>query len=346
MILCISHSGDFYTIDIVINTLRKLGKEVVRLNSDTFSDQISFHYTAGLEGFEVTLTSEGKTFSAKDIEAVWYRKLWKITVPEELDECYSGIFQQEYSIMRNLFFESIPNVFWMNPMALDHRVSQNKLEQLRIASSCGIDIPESIFTNDAEKVQTFFHEKCHGNMIAKLHGSLSRSMKGDAPFFPTTLITEDNLIHLDSLCYCPMIFQRMIPKEYELRIIYVDGIFFTGKIDATASETGKIDWRAANDLSGWEKYTLPPEVCSSLTNMMLKMGLFFGAIDMIRQKDGRYIFLEVNPQGEWGMLQRDLDYPIGEAIAEKLVSKTKQLDTIENNTVIPFLEEIALLYKL
>ena len=339
MILCISHSGDFYTIDIVINTLKKLGEEVIRLNSDTFSDQLSFHYSASSEGVEVILTTEGKTFSAKDIEAVWYRKLWKINVPEELDGSYSGIFQQEYSIMRNLFFESIPNIFWMNPIALDHRISQNKLEQLRIASSCGIDIPESIFTNNANKVKTFFYEKCQGNMIAKLHGSLSRSMKGDAPFFPTTLITEENLIHLDSLCYCPMIFQRMIPKQYELRIVYIDGIFFTGKINATESEKGKIDWRAANDLSAWEKYVLPIEICSSLTNMMQEMGLFFGAIDMIRQKDGQYIFLEVNPQGEWGMLQRDLDYPIGETIAEKLVSKTKQLDTNENNNAIPFLIE-------
>lgn len=339
MILCISHSGDFYTIDIVINKLKELGKEVVRLNSDTFSDQLSFHYSAGLEGVDVTLTAEGKTFSAKDIEAVWYRKLWKINVPKELEESYAGIFQQEYSIMRNLFFESVPNIFWMNPMALDHRVSLNKLEQLRIASSCGIDIPESIFTNDAQKVMTFFYEKCQGNMIAKLHGSLSRSMNGDAPFFPTTLITVENLIHLDSLCYCPMIFQRMIPKEYELRIVYVDGIFFTGKINTTTSEKGKIDWRAANDLPAWEKYTLPLRICNLLTKMMQKMGLFFGAIDMIRQKDGRYIFLEVNPQGEWGMLQRDLDYPIGETIAEKLISKTKQLDTIENNAATPFLIE-------
>lgn len=55
--------------------------------------------------------------------------------------------------------------------------------------------------------------------------------------------------------------------------------------------------------------------------MMQKMGLFFGAIDMIRHQDGRYIFLEVNPQGEWGMLQRDLSYPIGETIAEKLVAR-------------------------
>ena len=39
------------------------------------------------------------------------------------------------------------------------------------------------------------------------------------------------------------------------------------------------------------------------------------------QKNDEYIFLEVNPQGEWGMIQRDLGYPIGETIAEKLVAR-------------------------
>jgi hypothetical protein len=31
------------------------------------------------------------------------------------------------------------------------------------------------------------------------------------------------------------------------------------------------------------------------------------------------VFLEVNPHGEWGMLQRDLGLPIGEAIAAALI---------------------------
>jgi glutathione synthase/RimK-type ligase-like ATP-grasp enzyme len=122
-----------------------------------------------------------------------------------------------------------------------------------------------------------------------------------------------------------MIFQCNIEKQYELRIIYVDGAFFTGKINATQSIDGKTDWRNMKDLIAvWETYTLPNKLEQQLTSMMKSMGLYFGAIDMIRQTDGQYIFLEVNPQGEWGMLQRDLAYPIGETIADKLVERTKQ----------------------
>ncbi|MGH2664296.1 MvdC/MvdD family ATP grasp protein [Flavobacterium sp.] len=322
MILCISHSNDYYTVDIVIKRLKELGKEVYRFNSDDFSNKLNFDYTGSSEGVSVTIQTPDLIFSSNDIEAVWYRKLWGITLPEDLDTSFHNIYVQEYSTMRNLFFGSLKNIPWMNPMNKDHEIAENKLEQLRLANESGLQIPESLFTNDAKKVKDFFYSVCKGNMIAKLHGSLSRSMSGDTPFFPTTLIEETDLDNLDTLGYCPMIFQRNIAKAYELRIIYVDGVFFTGKINAETSVKGKTDWRVADDVSlAWEPYVLPEEIGKRLTVMMKKMELFFGAIDMIRQKDGQYVFLEVNPQGEWGMIQRDLDYPIGETIAEKLVAR-------------------------
>lgn len=322
MILCLTHSKDYYTIDIVLNKLRALGKEAYRIDTDLFSDQLIFDFNGDNNTFNSTIQTENYSFSLKDVEAVWYRKLWAITPPSELDPAFREIFTQEYITMRNIFFESLQHVPWMNPMMIDHEIGNNKLIQLKIAAQNDIHIPESLFTNDSSKVREFFHEKCNGQMIAKLHGALTRSMSGDVPFFPTTLITEDNLNQLDTLRYCPMIFQKLIEKSYELRIAYVDGVFFAGKINTEESIRGKTDWRVASDITFfWEHYELPVAVENALTKMMQQMGLFFGAIDMMRHKDGRYIFLEVNPQGEWGMLQRDLNYPIGETIAEKLIAR-------------------------
>jgi len=52
---------------------------------------------------------------------------------------------------------------------------------------------------------------------------------------------------------------------------------------------------------------------------MLDLGLVFGAVDLICTPAGEYVFLEVNPGGEWGMLERDLGLPISEAIAAALL---------------------------
>lgn len=322
MILCLTHSNDFYTIDIVMKRLKELGKEAYRLNSDLFSPKISFDYSLSNHKSNIHIKDGDYNINSGDIEAVWYRKLWTAQVPKELDDDFKEIYFQEYHTMRNIFFESLKELPWFNPIAKDQEISNNKFGQLSMAINSGIDIPKSLFTNDQEKVKNFFFEECNKQMIAKLHGALSRSMAGDTPFFPTTQINESNLEDLATLIYCPMIFQEMIPKAYELRAVYVDGEFFTGKINAAKSERGKTDWRIATDIYfGWEPYQLPDHVAKSLTKMMKQMNLFFGAIDIIRHQDGRYIFLEVNPQGEWGMLQRDLQYPIGETIAEKLVSR-------------------------
>lgn len=51
---------------------------------------------------------------------------------------------------------------------------------------------------------------------------------------------------------------------------------------------------------------------------MSKLGLVFGAVDLICTPSGELVFLEVNPGGEWGMLERDLGLPISEAIADAL----------------------------
>jgi glutathione synthase/RimK-type ligase-like ATP-grasp enzyme len=53
---------------------------------------------------------------------------------------------------------------------------------------------------------------------------------------------------------------------------------------------------------------------------MRRLGLAYGAIDLIETPEGGHVFLEVNPGGEWGMLEHDLGLPISEAIADALLN--------------------------
>ncbi len=332
MILCLSHTQDFYTIDIVQNAFRELGHDVYRLNTDDFSQELTFSYASQPDrSLSFTLHTRDRSFSSSDVSGVWYRKLWGVKPPPELDPQFQSIFYQEYTTMRDLFFDALRHVPWMNPIAQDHWIGGNKALQLELARRNGLEIPESLFTNDPEQVRHFFYETCKGQMITKLHGTLSRSMSGDTPFFPTTQVAEQDLEQLTGLPYCPMIFQELVPKAYELRIVYVDGEFFAGKIDASSSARGRTDWRIASDIPlVWQAYTLPEDIAGALDRMMKEMGLLFGAIDVIRHTDGRYIFLEVNPQGEWGMLQRDLGYAIGQTIASKLSARIPTTQPLMN----------------
>ncbi len=118
-----------------------------------------------------------------------------------------------------------------------------------------------------------------------------------------------------------MVFQERVEKERELRVAYVGGKFFAGAIDARRSARGATDWRRAEvgEVS-WEHAELPRDMDIPLASLMSRLGLDYGAIDLIQTPSGEHVFLEVNPGGEWGMLEHDLGLPIAEAIAEALLN--------------------------
>jgi len=209
--------------------------------------------------------------------------------------------------------EDIP---WINPYENERKIDGNKMLQLKIAKESNLTIPETIFSNDEQRITAFFHEFCNGKAVAKLHSLTAISMNGEN-LISTMVIEEATLEHIADITYCPMIFQPYIDKEYELRIVYIAGEFFTGKIN----NSDNADWRLAQENYAWSAYELPEKVKTGLASMMEKMGLYIGAIDMIRGKDGAYYFLEVNPQGEWGMLQKELGFPIAERIADNLIKR-------------------------
>jgi len=320
MILCITHSQDHYTIDLVQQHLEKLGYPSWRFNSDTFGTSYHIRYTVDKGPAQLRLHQQGRSIHAADISGVWYRKLWALNTPDQLDAAYLPVFNKEYNTSLHIFLDALRHKPWINKIAADHAVCSNKLWQLDAAQQSGLTVPHTLFSNQGDEVRAFY-EQCQGNIIMKLHGALSRSMSGGGAFFPTTRVTAADLAQLDSLAYCPMIFQECVPKAYELRIAYADGAFYTGKINAAQDANGQTDWRAANAQLPWEPYELPSAIQEKIYALMQRLDLCFGAIDMIRRPDGEYVFLEVNPQGEWGMLQKYLGYPIAQTIAEKLVNK-------------------------
>lgn len=315
MILCITHSQDFYNIDLFFEYLKNKNVPYFRLNSDRLNHLQRIRMNEDF--FELTDES-GNTLNSGEIKAVWHRKAWGITVPEELDTDYARIFLREYASLRYNLYTLLEGIPWINPLENENKIDGNKMHQLKLAKKNNLTIPETLFSNDAEQILKFFHEKCSGRMIAKLHGTISKSMGGEN-MLSTNIIDENSLENIEDIAYCPMIFQPYIEKAYELRIVYLAGEFFTGKINNSKN----VDWRVAQGHYFWSEYTLPNNIQTNLSAMMDEMGLYIGAIDMIRGKDGNYYFLEVNPQGEWGMLQKELNFPIAERIADNLIKRMK-----------------------
>ncbi len=318
-VLVLTHSDDAFTIDRVADGLRARGARPVRVDTDLFPTELSLSMRFDRDVTEHSLTLAGETFFASDVRAVYNRRVWKPRLDPDLDELYREGCSRESVTTLRAFLAGLSHARWIDP-PLTVTAAEDKPRQLREARAAGLTIPRTVITNDPARVRDFYRS-LGTPMVTKMLSPLSYGMQASAFFVHTSRVEPDDLDDLDSLRLCPMVFQELVPKRVELRVIYVAGRCFTGAIDASNSERAQVDWRRANpDEVRWERHELDSDITRRLHTLMERLGLTYGAADFIVKPDGEHVFLEVNPSGEWGMVEHDLGLPIGDALAAALVA--------------------------
>jgi glutathione synthase/RimK-type ligase-like ATP-grasp enzyme len=315
-VLCLTHSSDSYVPELIESCLANLGLKMVRMNTDSYplSIQLTAFQSNNRESGELTI--DGITHQLNDFIAVYFRKNMQANLATELDGKLLRQATKEATEAKNAILYALESVFWID-FPFDIQRAENKQLQLHVAKNVGLTIPNSLLSNDPSNVEKFYHQE-EGNIISKMLTPLTNFMQSASSFVYTSKVKKEHLSELASLRFCPMQFQQEIEKSYELRVIYVDGKCFTGKIATTAIiDENKPDWRRAtsNDFF-WQEYQLPKHVSEKINKLMNKLSLRFGALDLIKSTNDDYVFLEVNPCGEWGMLQQSLNLPIAENIAK------------------------------
>lgn len=322
IILLLTHSKDHYTIDHVERAIARKGCRPFRFNTDRFPQNIklSIHLNHGDISLSLQDENQEEIIHAVDIYSVWLRKIATPYIDPKMDTLLRNGCIKESKETLAIFLNELDTVRWIDHLPVVRRAG-NKLYQLRMAESIGIKTPKTLIANDPQKVRRFYRQ-LKGNIVAKMLTPLTQSMGGNNPFVHTNRIDWEMLKNLETLRFSPMVFQEWIPKEYELRIAYVNGQLFTGAVNCkNQDETpAQADWRTMDtETFKWEPFSVHGEFADKIRQLMKKIGLCFGALDVI-VKDGQYVFLEVNPSGEWGMLERDLDLPISNAIANALTA--------------------------
>lgn len=322
-VLLLTHCGDFYTVDLVSQALARRGVRAIRFNTDLFPSTVKLSSRAGDDRAALLYTEAGEQISAAEVRAVWARKLWSPRMADDLDERYRSMCVGESAAALEGFLDALHDARWVNDLQ-SQQAAENKQRQLRVAAGAGLRVPRTLVTNDPAAARQFFAET-EGQTVAKLLRPLTVSMDAAQPFVYTSRVREEDLACAETLRHSPMVFQELIPKARELRVAWVECEAFTGALDASGTSRGHTDWRrAAPGECRWQKAQLPAEVSSGLQALMSELGLVFGAVDLICTPSGEHVFLEVNPSGEWGMLERDLRLPISEAIAEALLGDSGQ----------------------
>jgi glutathione synthase/RimK-type ligase-like ATP-grasp enzyme len=167
-------------------------------------------------------------------------------------------------------------------------------------------------------VVTAFREECGGTIVFKALSQTLDLEPGKAAF--TGIVTDDILSSLDLIRHAPGIFQELVPKAYEIRLTVVADKMFAAKVMSQQSERTKLDWRTAPHDIKYEAIELSADIRDKVSAFMAETGLIYSCIDFIVTPEGRYVFLESNPRGQYLWIEHYTGMPITDAIADALIA--------------------------
>ncbi len=254
-------------------------------------------------------------FLLSNITGIWYRRGY---VPLRFEYSESSIVEinQHIKLEHNVIGNFIANKF--NSLPNINKIGQgntNKLLALDNAVKCGLNIPSTMITKEIN--DCFYLGK---NIITKSIGEslLINNSTGSSFYNETTIVQKDN-IDIDRR-YNYSLFQVEIQKQIELRIFHFFGKNYSMAIFSQENEKTKTDFRNY-DIENPNRnipYKIPKEVEHKINIFMELMDINSGSLDMIKTPNGEFIFLEVNPVGQYDMVSYPCNYFLHRLIAEKL----------------------------
>ena len=164
-------------------------------------------------------------------------------------------------------------------------------------------------TNDVEAARAFWREH-DGEVIFKQFLALPET------FRETRRLRPADEAFADSIAHAPVIFQRNIPAMADIGATAIGGTFYAAATDVRKAKYPQ-DVRM-NLVAKYEAHELPPERAEKLRQLMNQLGLVYGAIDLRLTPEGRYVFLEINPAGQFLYIEQATGQPIAAAVAQTL----------------------------
>jgi len=184
----------------------------------------------------------------------------------------------------------------------------------------GFEIPPTFVTRKKEKLYSF--QANHGNIITKAIQESLFFINNNSVYSNYTEEITDNSISSIEKEFFPSLFQKKLDKKYELRIFYLKGKCYSMAIFSQEDDKTSVDFRKYNKEKPNRNipYKLPLKIERKINNFMSLVRLDTGSIDLVVTKDNKYVFLEVNPVGQYDMVTKPCNYYLDKEIALSLVN--------------------------
>ncbi|MFG1685822.1 ATP-grasp ribosomal peptide maturase [Nonomuraea sp. NPDC049269] len=288
------------TADWVISALNERGVKVVRVDPADIGPGLSFdaRISADAHAWSGRLRTTSREVELTEISAVYYRRPspWRFDhLPQQ--ECDFAMAEARHGLGGLL--ANLANAAYVNhPSAITR--ADFKPAQLHVAAQLGLNIPPTLVTNDIDAARRFATE--HEPIIYKTFRGLPSSKDGRAGAIWTQRVNPDAFD--ETLSVTAHLFQAEVPKVADARVTVVGSRLFASRIETS---DGVLDWRRGD----WEKLThtpieIPDPIAAALGSYLASFELVFGCFDFALTGNGdvpeHWIWVECNPNGQWGWL--------------------------------------------
>jgi glutathione synthase/RimK-type ligase-like ATP-grasp enzyme len=310
MILVLSTARDEHAQTVMVE-LAKRGAPAQLLDLSEFPQRLALSMRYQNEERRFRFGCDGQAgLDLGSCGAVWWRRPQSPEVSARVTRSSHRLFALNESAEALQGLWHALDAFWMNDPAKDP-VAQRKAFQLRVAQDVGLEIPATLITNCPGAARTFVAERGYEQVIYKSFSATEQEWR------ETRLLRPEELELLENVQYAPVIFQEYVPAHVDLRITIVGDEIFPAAIHSQDTSY-KVDFRIDIQNARIEAASLPADVEARLRALMSRLGLVYGAVDMRRTPDGRHVFLEINPSGQWLFVEQISGQPITSALAALL----------------------------
>ncbi|SEW52250.1 grasp-with-spasm system ATP-grasp peptide maturase [Chitinophaga arvensicola] len=308
-ILILSQSHLEGTTDHVCQWLHHLQIPYLRLNGE---DLFRLQHLSDLPG-------------NAGVSTVWYRR--KISSFPAKYTLKQPDFSTQYTLKRFLvdefnglhsfLFYSIDRHKWLNdPISEDYL---NKLHVLALARQCGINTPFTDVVTSKTAIAQLLDS--YPELIVKPLSEciFLEDTEGGRYKMLTETISKENLRTVPEQFF-PSLIQEKITKKFEIRTFYLDGDCYSMAIFSQNNRKTKDDFRNYDHQrpNRTVPYQLPADLASKLDQLMKSLRFKTGSIDLMVDMQGNYHFLEINPEGQFGMVSYPCNYYLEKKLAQWL----------------------------
>lgn len=306
-VLVVTQADDM-TADAVIGELNSRGVPVARFDSADFPGNLTMAAEVGggrgISGRMVTAT---RTADLANVRSLYYRRPSAFSFPglSAQDARFAAV-QARYGLGGVL--TSLPGCLYVNhPHAIAD--AEFKPAQLSAAVALGFDVPPTLITNDPREVRAFI--KGHKKVIHKALGANRYEVDGRTATVWTEEVCSADID--DRVAVTAHLFQEMVDKKWDLRVTVAGKKMFFVRIDSPM-----LDWRRDYDQARYRPTRAPAGLAERIRSYLAHFRLASGCFDFAISQDGRPVFLECNPNGQWAWLEPETGLPISAAFADLL----------------------------